>query len=156
MCQKIDFTNNILIVQDAAFIATMEDALETDHVPTGVKVDTGDVVANHLVVLVARTESVIVQMDAVHKAVFQDSGETSVQNAAQRIVLERFVTEITVVVHRTALRDFMMTNVIKIAVITVLQRNVIDKVEPALVAVQETGKGISVRVCNISTLEYDF
>lgn len=29
----------------------------------------GDVVANHLVVLVARTESVIVHMDAVHKAV---------------------------------------------------------------------------------------
>lgn len=55
------------------------------------------------------------------------------------------MTEITVDVHRTALRDFMMTNVIKIAVITVLQRNVIDKVEPALVAVQETGKGISVR-----------
>lgn len=66
------------------------------------------------------------------------------------------MTEITVDVHRTALRDFMVTNVIRIAVITVLQRHVIDKVEPALVAVQETGKGIGVRVCNISTIEYDF
>lgn len=66
---RLIITNNILIVQDAAFIATMENAVKTDHVPTGVKVDTGDLVANHLVILVARTESVIVQMDAVHKAV---------------------------------------------------------------------------------------
>lgn len=85
-------------------------------------------------------------------AVSRVIGETSVQHAAQRIVLERFVTEITVDVHRTALRDFMVTNVIRIAVITVLQRNVIDKVEPALLAVQETGKGIGVRVCTVVRL----
>lgn len=74
MCQKIDFTYNILIVQDAAFIASMEDVLIMDHVPTGVKVDTGDIAANHLVVLFALIESVILQMDTVHKAVMQATG----------------------------------------------------------------------------------
>lgn len=38
----------------------------------------------------------------------------------------------------------MVTCVIRIAVVTVLQRNVPEKVEPALMAVQETGKGIDV------------
>lgn len=43
----------------------------------------------------------------------------------------------------------MVTCVIRIAVVTVLQRNVPEKVEPALVAVQETGKGIDVTVRTI-------
>lgn len=76
-------------------------------------------------------------------------GERSVQYSALCIVLEESVKKITVSVHRTALREFMVTCVIKIAVVTVLQRNVINKVEPALEAVRGTGKGINVTVGTI-------
>lgn len=76
-------------------------------------------------------------------------GEISVQHRALCIVLEESVKKMTVGVHRTALRDFMVTCVIKIAVVTVLQRNVINKLEPALEAVQGTGKGINVTVGTI-------
>lgn len=76
-------------------------------------------------------------------------GERSVQYSALCIVLEESVKKITVCVHRTALREFMVTCVIKIAVVTVLQRNVINKVEPALEAVRGTGKDINVTVGTI-------